>query len=323
MGTDVAIFILMVFLAGFFLVTSLVVPTFGTDAKNARAIRKRARTANLEENDESFTLLKNLRSRSQDPLDRLFENFPLFERVRVLLEQAGIKLAAYKYCAIVLVISFVASILVYQFTYFIPFSILAFIAPPLYAWFSLRSRIAKRLNLFEQQLPDAINIIARALRAGHPFNSSLKLVAEEMHDPIATEFKTVASDISFGINTRVALLDMVRRVPSVSLDAVVAAVLVQRETGGNLAEILDKVAAVVRGRFKFARRVKSLSAEGRMSAWVLASVPFVLAGMLAVVEPTYLPFMTKEPAGRQLILIGFVMIILGILWMKKIIKIEV
>ena len=242
------------------------VPTFGTDAKNARAIRRRARAANLEENSESLTLLKNLRSRSQDPIEKIFDSFPLLERISVLLEQAGIKLAAYKYCFILLIVSVVSSVLVYQFTYYIWFSVLAFIIPPVYAWFNLRSRITNRLNQFEMQLPDAINIIARALRAGHPFNASLKLVSEEMQDPIATEFKTVASDVAYGVNTRIALLDMVRRVPSVSLDAVVAAVLVQRETGGNLAEILDKVAAVVRGRFKFARRVKSLSAEGRMSA---------------------------------------------------------
>ena len=324
MGDDIYVFIGMVFIAVVFLVTSLIIPTFGTDARNARIIRKRAKHDTHFSNDEdAIKLLKEIRNKNESAFEKRFNRLAFADTLNTMLEHAGLDIPAYKYVTKFIFVALLLAIIVIGVTNNLIYAGIAFIIPIILSFVNLKQKINKRLNEFEEQLPDALNIIARAMRAGHPFNSSLKLISEEMSDPIAKEFNIVASDVSYGVEVRVALIDLIRRVPSVSLEAVITAVLIQRETGGNLAEILDKVAAVVRGRFRFARKVKTLSAEGRMSAWVLTCVPFVLAGVVSIIEPTYLPNMINEPVGRKLVLVGFGAIILGMFWMKKIIRIEV
>jgi tight adherence protein B len=122
---------------------------------------------------------------------------------------------------------------------------------------------------------------------------------------------------------RRSLLGLLNRVPSVTVMALVTSVLVQRETGGNLAEILDQIAKVVRGRFKFERKVRTLAAEGKISAWVLSLVPFVLIGMMSISAPTYLPVLVTNPVGHKLIYTAVVMGVIGIFWIRRIIRIEV
>ena len=126
---------------------------------------------------------------------------------------------------------------------------------------------------FEEQLPDAIDTMTRALRAGHPFPAALKMIGDEFDDPVAAEFDLTFGDINYGNDVRRAMLGLLSRIPTVTVMALVTAVLVQKESGGNLAEILERISAVIRGRFKLYRKIKTLSAEGRMSAWVLAMVP--------------------------------------------------
>jgi tight adherence protein B len=180
-----------------------------------------------------------------------------------------------------------------------------------------------RIQCFEEQLPDAIDMVKRALRAGHPFSGAIKLVADEMDDPVAEEFGTTFADINYGNDSRRAMLGLLQRVPSVTVMALVTSVLVQRETGGNLAEILERISAVIRGRFKLQRKVKTLSAEGRMSAWILALVPLVLFAVIWVTTPDYLPMLLEEEAGQKMIIYGTISSIVGIFWIKKIIRIEV
>jgi tight adherence protein B len=180
-----------------------------------------------------------------------------------------------------------------------------------------------RMQQFEEQLPDAIDMVKRALRAGHPFSGAIKLVADEMDDPVAAEFGTTFADINYGNDVRRAMMGLLHRVPSVTVMALVTSVLVQRETGGNLAEILDRIASVVRGRFKLQRRVKTLSAEGRMSAWILALVPFVLFAVVWVTTPEYLPVLLEEEAGKKMIIYAAVSGVIGMFWIRKIIRIEV
>ena len=144
-----------------------------------------------------------------------------------------------------------------------------------------------------------------------------------MDDPVAAEFGTTFADINYGNDVRRAMMGLLHRVPSVTVMALVTSVLVQRETGGNLAEILDRIASVVRGRFKLQRRVKTLSAEGRMSAWILALVPFVLFAVVWVTTPEYLPVLLEEEAGKKMIIYAAVSGVIGMFWIRKIIRIEV
>ena len=138
-------------------------------------------------------------------------------------------------------------------------------------------------------------MMKRALRAGHPFSGAIKLVSEELEAPLGKEFGTTFADLNYGNDVRRAMLGLLQRVPSVPVMALVTSVLVQKETGGNLAEILGQISTVVRGRFRFERKIRTLSAEGRMSAWILALVPIVLFGVITVTTPDYLPTLTQDP----------------------------
>jgi tight adherence protein B len=181
----------------------------------------------------------------------------------------------------------------------------------------------KRMQAFEEQLPDAIDTMKRAMKAGHPLSATLKLVADEMDDPVAGEFELTFGDINYGNDVRRAMLGLLSRMPSVTVMALVTSILVQKETGGNLAEILEKISEVIRGRFRFQRKVQTYSAEGRMSAWVLLMVPLVLFVTLWFTTPDYLPVMLDDPRGQRMLMYGGVFGVVGIFWFRKILRIEV
>ena len=179
------------------------------------------------------------------------------------------------------------------------------------------------MALFEEQLPDAIVTMTRALRAGHPFPAALKMIGDEFDEPIAAEFELTFGDINYGNDVRRAMLGLLSRIPTVTVMALVTAVLVQKESGGNLAEILERISAVIRGRFRLFRKIKTLSAEGRMSAWVLATVPLGLFVVLTLTSPDYLPVLVDDPRGHKMIIASIISASCGIYWIKKILRIEV
>ena len=192
------------------------------------------------------------------------------------------------------------------------------VVPFIYIYRERRTRLEK----FEEQLPEAIDVMKRALRAGHPFSACLKLVAEDMDPPIAKEFEITFADVNYGNDLRRALLGLLLRVPSANLMAIVTAVLIQKETGGNLADVFDRISQVIRGRFRFGRRVRTLSAEGRLSAWILALVPIVLSAVLWIVSPEYLPPLLASPVGQKLIVFACAMMVIGVFWMRRVIRID-
>lgn len=323
MSSDQLIFVAMVFIAVFLLVTSVIVPTVGSDARAARRLRARVHGALDASGPEGVSLLRENSLRKLSPLEQRLNHLPGMDRLADLIEQCGRTVPAYRVVLLMAALAVVTFVVVMLFTRDSRVSLLfgAMLAwtPILKLQFERRRRLAR----FEEQLPEALDVMARALRAGHPFSETLKLVSEEMADPIGREFGTTFADINYGVNMKDAFHAMLARVPSVSLMAVITAVLVQRESGGNLAEILDKIAAVVRGRFRFQRRVRTLSAEGRLSAWILSLIPFALAAAVTVTSPDYLPLLVKDPTGRTLVTVAFVMIITGILWIRRIIRIQV
>ena len=153
--------------------------------------------------------------------------------------------------------------------------------------------------------------------------ASIKLVAEELDNPVAEEFERTFNDINYGNDVRRAMLGLLSRIPSVTVMALVTSILVQKETGGNLAEILEKISIVIRARFKLQRKVKTYSAEGRMSAWVLAAVPAILFVTLWFSSPDYLPVLLEDERGKKMITYGFFSGVVGIFWIRKILRIEV
>jgi len=182
---------------------------------------------------------------------------------------------------------------------------------------------SQRMAKFESQLPEALELVSRALRAGHAFSVGLKLVGDEAADPIGIEFKRVADEASMGVALPQALQNMTDRLDCVDLRFFVTAVLVQRETGGNLAEIIDSLASLIRKRFELQLRVSALSAEGRISGVVLFGLPLVLGVLLYKISPDYLGLLFTDPMGQNLATVGAVLMVMGAVIMNRMVTIKV
>lgn len=190
-------------------------------------------------------------------------------------------------------------------------------------WIAVRRKRNQRLKQLECQLPDAADLIARALRAGHSFSSALGMLAEELADPLGGEFRTVFDEINCGVSMNTALYNMTERVPIADLRYFVIAVLIQRESGGNLAEILGNIGFIIRERLKLFSKVRALSAEGRLSGWILALLPFVVIAALSLLSPNFIKVFWTDPAAEKLAGVCLAMMTLGILWMRNIVRIRV
>jgi tight adherence protein B len=190
-------------------------------------------------------------------------------------------------------------------------------------WFRLNRRRAQRIQLFERQIPEALDLMGRALRAGHAFPTAVKMVADEMQDPIAKEFRILFDEANFGIPQSEALLRLAGRAPVEDLRYFVIAVLIQRESGGNLAELLDNISAIVRARLKLLGEVRTLSAEGRLSAWILGSLPFCVGAVVQLVNPGFMAVLWTDPVGLRMVGGALLLMVTGVWWMRKIIRIRV
>jgi tight adherence protein B len=189
-------------------------------------------------------------------------------------------------------------------------------------WVVHRKR-AKRMKLLEQQLPEAADLVARAMLAGHSFPSALGMVGDEMPQPLGGEFKLAFDEINFGASMSDALQNMVTRGPLDDLRYFVIAVLIQREAGGNLAEILGNISSIIRERLKLLGKVRVLSAEGRLSAWILCLLPFVLGGVIMLINPGMMRMFWTDPTGMKLASVALLCMVFGIFWSRKIVRIHV
>ncbi|WLI87753.1 type II secretion system F family protein [Massilia sp. R2A-15] len=185
------------------------------------------------------------------------------------------------------------------------------------------ARHSKRMALIEQQLPGALDLISRALRAGHALPPAIEMVANELAPPLSHEFRIVFDEVSYGISMSEALKNLSQRVPSTDLGFFVVAVLIQRESGGNLTVILQNIATIVRDRLRLFGQVKVLSAEGRLSAWILGVLPFGLAAVLNLVNPGFMTLLWVDPVGEQMLKGMVVLMAAGVFWIRKIVRIKV
>ena len=324
MSGGAQIFILLVFATVALLMQGLVVPVFGESAKTRKRLKKRiAEIEKAGEEEPLSSLLREKYLRRLSPLERRLESLPAMEAVATRIEQAGHKILAYRLVLISLVIGIVAFVVSWSYLRTPMLAVVSGMFATYLPFMKISMDRVKRMQAFEEQLPDAIDTMKRALKAGHPLGATLKLVAEEMDDPVAGEFELTFGEINYGNDLRKAMLGLLSRVPSVTVMALVTSILVQKETGGNLAEILEKISAVIRGRFRFQRKVQTYSAEGRMSAWVLAMVPLGLFAGLWVTQPDYLPTLLIDPRGQKMIVYGGISALVGIFWIRKILRIEV
>jgi tight adherence protein B len=180
----------------------------------------------------------------------------------------------------------------------------------------------KRLAVFEEQFPEAIDLIARGLRAGHALTTSLQLVGDEVPDPVGAEFRLLFEQQNYGMSLADALRAFAQRVPIIDARFFVTALLTQREMGGNLSEVLDNLAAVIRERFRVKRQVRVVSAQGRITGIVLSCMPPALAVVLFIIAPSQLRLLIEDPLGVQMVVVGVVLQIVGVLAIRRIVEVE-
>jgi len=321
---SIPIFIALVGAAVFLLIQGLAVPAFGDQARARRKLKRRLSQIETELGGQSTaSLMREQYLRELSPLQRELESLPTMEALARMIEQAGGGLLAHQVVAVSALLGVAGAIAGAALLHTVPAMLLGTAICMALPFLKLRYDRNRRMSKIEEQLPDAVDVIRRALRAGHPFSAALRLVAEDLEQPIAKEFELTFGDLNYGNDVRRAMLGLLDRVPSVTMMSFVTAVLLQRETGGNLAEILEQISKVVRGRFKFFRKVRTLSAEGRMSAWVLALVPLVLFAAISMTQPNYLPALVHDELGRKLIVGAVVLGLIGTLWIRKLLRIEV
>ena len=268
---------------------------------------------------EQLELLKEAKYSDITSLNSLFSRFPVFRRLARTLEQADVKRPLGFFILITVVgvgiglaltrVNLILGAIV---------AVVLGILPSAYVHFKKNKRMAK----FEKQLPDAMDLIARSLRAGLAFSAGLRSVSEEFPDPVGTEFGKTVSEINFGIATDEALKNLATRIGIPDLRFFVISVILQKETGGNLSEILDNISRLVRQRFRFQGKVRALSAEGRMSAGILIAVPFFIAGIASIFNPGYISALRDEPAGNVMVIGAIVLMIVGIFTLKKMIQLK-
>jgi tight adherence protein B len=181
----------------------------------------------------------------------------------------------------------------------------------------------KRMKRFLQLLPDALDLMARGLSAGHAFTEALQMVATEMPEPISSEFRKTYDEQNLGLSLKLALDNLVHRVPLLDLRMCVTAIMIQRETGGNLSELLEKVAYTIRERFRIMEDLKTLTLSSRWSAWLLCLLPVFLAVYMTLVNPQHMEVMWRDPRGHTLLFVAATMQILGMLMVQKIMKIKI
>ncbi|WP_241687779.1 type II secretion system F family protein [Janthinobacterium sp. 17J80-10] len=255
-------------------------------------------------------------------LERLFLNLPQVNELQRLLHQAGLSWTVSRLvltCAALGAGLLGSAVLLHQPTLA---SLIAGAAgagvPVLLAINKRRHRLGK----IEQQLPDAIDLLNRALRSGHAFSSGLKMIGEEMPEPIASEFRIVHDEVNFGVSLQQALTNLSQRIPLTDLRYFVVSVLIQRDSGGNLTEVLGNLSHLIRERLKLAAKVKVLSSEGRLSAWILVIMPFALGAIMNIVNPGFMAPLWTDPIGIAIVKYMLTLMFFGVLIMRKIIKIR-
>jgi tight adherence protein B len=184
-------------------------------------------------------------------------------------------------------------------------------------------KMHRRMALFSEQFPDAIDMITNALRAGFALNGAIQMVAEESPDPVGTEFKILYEEQKLGLDVKQAMLNFGNRMNTTDVPIFVTAVLIQRDTGGNLAEVLENIAYVIRDRYRILGEVRTFTTQGRMSGLILGLLPVIMAGVLSILSPGYLQHMTEDQLGSVLISVAVILQVIGFFWIRKVVNIKI
>ena len=316
----------LVFVFGLFLVLgAFLLATQGSDAKRAR-LQKRLADALLHSShteDVEIILARNELMSEIPMVNRFLVNLQGALHLKRMLDQADLQITPSKLVMFSVMAGMLAAmaagVLTQSIVMMIAAGLLIATLPILYVLFKRK----QRLNKFLELLPDALDLVSRALSAGHAFSESLHMVATEMPEPIAGEFQKTYEEQNLGLSLKLALENLTQRIPLLDLKMCVTAIMIQRETGGNLAEILEKVAYTIRERFRIMGDLKTLTTSSRMSAWLLCGLPIAVSLVITIMNPEYMSILWKDPRGHLLIAVALFMQLTGMLIVRKILNIKI
>ena len=322
-ATLIAIGVFAVVAAAVFAVMSLV------DQRNARARLIKERLADEKKApelaaEEELALLRDEQLSKIPALDTLLRRSARVTELQKTLAQAGMpEMRAGNFLGLSAITGIVVTIVTYIFANRVDVAwvglLVGFVLP--YSYVSIRR--TKRFEKFEELFPEAIDTLARAVRAGHAFTTALEMITSEVAEPIAGEFRQLYEEQKFGMPVRDALLNLTERVPLVDVKFFVTAVMLQRETGGNLAEILDNLSYVIRERFKIQRQVRVYTAQGRLTMALLMGMPPIIVTVMLILNPTFIRPLFSDPIGHTLLVAGIALQTIGYFVIRKIIRIQV
>ncbi len=316
----------LVFLFGLFLVlVGYLLATHGSETKRAR-LQKRLADALIHSahTEDVEVVLARSELMSEVPwLNRSLVRLQAALHLKKMLDQADLHITPSRLLMFSvmagLLAALAASVVTISMLIMLGAALLAAAIPFVHVWWARK----KRFDQFLEHLPDALDLMSRALSAGHAFPESLHMVSTEMPEPIATEFRKTYEEQNLGLSLKLALENLTQRIPLLDLRMCVTAIMIQRETGGNLAEILEKVAYTIRERFRILGDLKTLTTSSRMSAWLLCGLPIFVTLVITVMNPEYMSVLWKDPRGHYLIAAAMFMQVTGMLIVRKILNIKI
>ena len=298
------------------------------DQRNARARLIRDRLATVQkaperEPDEELALLRDEQLSKIPAFDTLLRRSARVSAIQEALLQAGMKFRAGNFLLLCLLCGVAAGLATILYTRNPAIAWAALIIGAFLPYSFVSYRRQKRFEKFEELFPEAIDTLARAVRAGHAFTTALEMISNEVAEPLSSEFRKLFEEQKFGMPVRDALMNLTERVPLVDVKFFVTAVMLQRETGGNLAEILDNLSYVIRERFKIQRQVRVHTAQGRLTMLLLMGMPPTVVAILSVFSPEFVHPLFYDPIGHALLVLSIALQTIGYFVIRKIIKIQV
>jgi tight adherence protein B len=296
-------------------------------SSKARLLRERLSTVQKSGTErepiQELALLRDEVMSRIPAFDNLLRNSPQIAGLQTLLEQADVKSRAGNVLLLCLLSGAGLGLVVLLFSGFPQFAWLGLILGAFLPYAYANYKRTKRFSKFEELFPEAIDTLARAVRAGHAFTTALELIASEISEPVASEFRKLFEEQKFGMPVRDALVNLTERVPLVDVKFFVTAVMLQRETGGNLAEILDNLSYVIRERFKIMRQVRVHTAQGRLTMMLLMGLPPIIIITMQIMNPSFIRPLFEDPIGHVLIVVGITLQTVGYFVIRKVIQIQV
>jgi len=315
-----------VFLAGLFLTYALFLITSRASDKKRALLKERLADAirtSAHSTDMDVQLAREELLSEIPWMNRVLIKLQVTSKLKRMIDQADSHITVMRLILFSLTAGVLAALAVSMISdSYLLMGFFGFVATAL-PFLQIHTKRKKRLKKFLQLLPDALDLMSRGLSAGHAFTEALQMVATEMPEPISTEFRKTYEEQNLGLSLKLALENLVERIPLLDLRMCVTAVLIQRETGGNLSELLEKVAYTIRERFRILEDLKTMTLSSRWSAWLLCALPIFLAIYVTLMNPGYMDVMWRDARGNRLLAVAAIMQVLGMVLVQKIMKIRI